>query len=122
MELCYHLTLQIGIHTQNLHPKPSCPTATVDITLCSPVFEESPQTKRHQLENSLQHKDSGEQVVAIFEGRLQGLRAEREGKELRQKQQQAHNLWGNSPECQEFTGRWESCPMPPTYLNAEAAY
>lgn len=120
--LCYHVMLQIRVYPQNLHPKPSCPAAMVDITLCSPVFEESPQTKCHQLEDCLQHKDSGEQVVAVLKGGLQGLPAEREGKELRQKQHQEHNLLEDSPECQEFVMRWGSCPMPPTYLNAEATY
>lgn len=113
--LFYHLTLQIGIHPQKLCSKPSCPPAMVDITLCSPVFEESPQSKCHQLEDCLQHKDSGEQVVAVLEGGLQRLPAEKQGKELRQ--HQIHNLWGDSPKCQEFIGSWKSCPMLPTYLN-----
>lgn len=94
--VCYHLTLQIGIHPQDLHPNPSCPTVTTDITLRSPVFEESPQAKCHQLEDCLQHKDGGEQVVAVLEGGLQGLPAEKEGKELRKKQHQAHNLGGEA--------------------------
>jgi len=48
-------------------------------TLCTTDLQESTQTKGHQLENCLQHKHSGEQVVTVFKSGLQGLPAERKG-------------------------------------------
>lgn len=44
---------------------------------CSPVLEEASQTKCHQLQHSLQHKDGGEHVVAVLEGCLQRLQEQR---------------------------------------------
>lgn len=58
--------------SQTSTPNPAVPQPEL-ITLCSPVFEESSQTKCHQLEDCLKHEDSGEQVVAVLEGCLQGL-------------------------------------------------
>lgn len=44
--------------------------------MLSPVLKEPPETKSHQLEQRLKHKDDGEHVVAVLEGFIQGLERE----------------------------------------------
>lgn len=44
--------------------------------MLSPVLKKPPETKGHQLEQCLEHKDDGEHVVAVLEGFIQGLERE----------------------------------------------
>lgn len=42
-----------------------------------PVLEEAAKAKSHQLQRRLDHKGGGEEVVAVLQCRLQGLRERR---------------------------------------------
>lgn len=51
-----------------------------------PVFEEAPEPKSHQFERGLDHKGGGEEVVAVFQRRLQRLsKKETKGEERKEK-------------------------------------
>lgn len=47
----------------------------------TPVFKEPPEPKRHQLQHSLKDEDNGEHIVAVLEGLVQRLGAERQAVE-----------------------------------------
>lgn len=44
--------------------------------MLSPVLKEPSETKRHQLQNCLEHKNDGEHIVAVLQGFIQGLERE----------------------------------------------
>lgn len=47
---------------------------TEDTTSPVPVLEEAPEAEGHQLQRGLDHEGGGEEVVAVLQSRLQGLK------------------------------------------------
>lgn len=50
---------------------------TQEFKILSPVLKEPSKTKCHQLQNRLEHKNNGEDIVAVLQGFIQGLQRER---------------------------------------------
>lgn len=77
----FHLRTQKHHHgTEQTSWRSSGSAAVCYFRRCSPVFKEASEAERDELQHGLHHKRGAEEVVAVFQRRLQRLRETREKK------------------------------------------